>query len=125
MEQETFDKECSICGYHIYQTIWAATIGEELLCEREPHNASDRYAVAVVKDTAVVGHLPRNISRAARCSIYEVEVFGVEFVDTESTQRTYHKEEWRSPACCYARPKEIKKLLKFSSSSLFPMCNNE
>ena len=30
----------------IYSAIWEAGIGEELPCEREPHNAGDRYAVA-------------------------------------------------------------------------------
>jgi hypothetical protein len=35
------------------------------VCEREPYNPSDRYAVAVVKNRTVIGHLPRTISRIA------------------------------------------------------------
>ena len=37
--------------------------GEMLTCEREPDNASDRYAVAVKKGGTVVGHLPRKLTR--------------------------------------------------------------
>ena len=29
---ENFEKECVICGYHVYKEIWEATIGEELDC---------------------------------------------------------------------------------------------
>ena len=31
----------------MYKELWAAGLGEVLTCEREPDNASDRYAVAV------------------------------------------------------------------------------
>ena len=50
---------CYVRGYHVYQAIWVAAVGEELACEREPTNISDRYAVAVVKDGIIIGHLPR------------------------------------------------------------------
>ena len=43
-------------------------MGEELACEREPTNTSDRYAVAVVKDGVIIGHLPRKISNI--CSLF-------------------------------------------------------
>ena len=49
-------------GYHVYERIWSTTIGEELLCEREMDNERDRYAVAVIKDGVIIGHLPRKIS---------------------------------------------------------------
>ena len=32
-------------GYHVYQRIWDAAIGEVLDCDREPDNAVDHYAV--------------------------------------------------------------------------------
>lgn len=66
MEYE-FSLPSSVRGYHIYQEIWKPTIGEELTCTREPRNAVDRYAVAVVKENGrertVVGHLPGKISK--------------------------------------------------------------
>ena len=40
-----------------------------MLCEREPGNVVDRYAMAVKKDSDVtIGHLPRKIS--IMCSIF-------------------------------------------------------
>ena len=32
--------------------------GEVFICEREPNNASDRYAIAVKRKGTIVGHLP-------------------------------------------------------------------
>ena len=53
----------AVGGDHIYQEEWEAAIGEELQCEREKKHAKDPYAVAVVRENVVVGHLPRKISR--------------------------------------------------------------
>ena len=36
-------------GYHIYKEIWYATVGEVLVCEREPNNFQDKYTIAVKK----------------------------------------------------------------------------
>ena len=63
MEEREFP--CCVRGYHIYKAIWVATIGEELGCEREPTNATDRYAVAVMKNGTIIGHLPRRISKVS------------------------------------------------------------
>ena len=52
----------------VYKELWAAGLGEVLTCEREPDNASDRYAVAVKKEGTVVGHLPRKLTRV--CSLF-------------------------------------------------------
>ena len=41
---------CCVRGYHVYKTVWAAAVGEVLICRREPTNSADRYAVAVLKD---------------------------------------------------------------------------
>ena len=46
--------ESCVCGYHTYEDIWEAAVGEELLCKREPNNMRDSYAVAVIKDDCVV-----------------------------------------------------------------------
>ena len=58
-----YKMESYVQGYHIYKDIWTAMIGEDLLCEREPFNVVDRYAVAVLKDDTIVGHIPKKISR--------------------------------------------------------------
>ena len=54
---------CCVRGYHVYKDVWAATVGEVLACRREPSNASDRYAIAVLKRGSIIGHLPRKISK--------------------------------------------------------------
>ena len=40
-----FERPCCNRGYHVYQEIWTAAVDEELVCEREPDNSHDRYAV--------------------------------------------------------------------------------
>lgn len=59
---------CCVRGYHVYQAIWTAVVGEELVCEREPTNSLDRYAVAVLKNEIIIGHLPRKTSKV--CSLF-------------------------------------------------------
>ena len=50
---ETFERELCVRGYHVYQRIWTAAVGEVLHCERVPTNSRDRYAVAVKKYSCV------------------------------------------------------------------------
>ena len=59
-----FSVEAMVRGYHV----WAAPIGEMLICEREVGNIHDTFGVASKKDSEVVGHCPRKIS--ALCSIF-------------------------------------------------------
>ena len=68
MKMETFGKESCVRGYHIYQEQWEAAIGEELECQRERGNAADAYAVSVIKEGVIIGHLPRRISRV--CTLF-------------------------------------------------------
>ena len=50
-------------GYHVYNDIWMAIVGEELECAREVSNAKDRYAVSILQGLDIVSHLSQNISR--------------------------------------------------------------
>ena len=61
---EKFFKRNCIHSYHVhvYKKVWAATAGEVLVCEREPKNSSDRYAVAVKNEGTIIEHLPRKLS---------------------------------------------------------------
>jgi len=68
MQQESFSVEAMVRGYHIYQSVWEASVGERLNCIRQVGNHSDTFAVAVVKANDTVGHLPRKISSI--CSIF-------------------------------------------------------
>ena len=38
--EKFFERNC-IRGYHVYKKVWAVTVGEVLVCEREPKNRSD------------------------------------------------------------------------------------
>ena len=64
----TFEVEAMVRGYHVYEEIWDASIGEELLCTREPTIPLDPFAVAVVKSDQNVGHVPLKISSV--CSLF-------------------------------------------------------
>ena len=55
-------------GYHVYKDVWDAVVGDELQCIRETSNRHDPFAVAVVKNMIVVGHVPRKLS--AMCSLF-------------------------------------------------------
>ena len=68
-EGEAFLSFC-ICGYHVYNDIWMAILGEELECAREVGNTKDRYAVSILQGSDIVGHLPQKISRV--CSLFQL-----------------------------------------------------
>ena len=58
----------SCVRHHVSKHFWTPTIGETLVYKREPDNPTDVYAVAVMVNSIVVGHVPRKISAA--CSLF-------------------------------------------------------
>ncbi len=58
----SFSFSSAVRGYHVYRDIWHAAEGEVLPCSRELHNLRDPFAVAIQKDSMIVGHVPRLIS---------------------------------------------------------------
>ena len=58
---EFFEVESVVQGYHIYKDVWSAAVGTTLSCQVERFNPHDSYAVAMIKDDVVVGHVPKNI----------------------------------------------------------------
>ena len=60
---DSFTLESYIRGHHVYHTIWTPIVGEVLPTKRELTNDYDRYAVAVLKDGEVVGHVPRALTK--------------------------------------------------------------
>ena len=62
-EMSELERDCVVRGYHIYKDVWIASIGETLNCVRQTGNRFDRYAVAVIKNDTIVGHLPKKLSR--------------------------------------------------------------
>ena len=57
--------ESCVRGHHIYRDVWSPSLGEVLQCRQELENTKDHYAVAVVRRSTVVGHIPRKISAAS------------------------------------------------------------
>ena len=53
-----FHFQSCVRGYHEYGEHWTAFLGEQLTCQHEVGNVTDRYAVAVKKDSGkTVGHV--------------------------------------------------------------------
>ena len=50
--------------YHIYKNLWDASVGEELPLKKDSGNEMDPYAVAVMRRSTIIGHVPRKISAA-------------------------------------------------------------
>ena len=51
-----------IRGHHIYKRIWTPVVGEELLLQRDLTNIYDIFAVGIMKDGMIVGHVPIELS---------------------------------------------------------------
>ncbi len=64
--------ETVIRGYHEYMNVWPSPqIGELLACTPEPNNPWDSYAVSIVRDAKIVGHLPYEIAHLCYFFIQE------------------------------------------------------
>lgn len=59
----SFHYQSFVRGHHVYLSEWTPTIGEVLVVRRELNNEHDQYAVAVIKEGEVVGHVPKAVSR--------------------------------------------------------------
>ena len=50
-------------SYHVYMKIWNPVDGEVLVCTRETDNPHDNYAVSIIRNSCVVGHVPLGLSK--------------------------------------------------------------
>ena len=51
-----------IRGYHAYKDCWEVEIGQVLTLQQEPTNPQDKNAIAIIKDSNVVGHMPKGLA---------------------------------------------------------------
>ncbi len=58
-----FSLNSAVRGHHVYKRVWLPSIGEELETSAEEDNPNDSFAVAVIKGSQVVGHVPWTYSR--------------------------------------------------------------
>ena len=57
-----YEEDSCIRGYHLYQAIWTAVVGECLVCQREPLNSSDRYTLASLHSpVTIIAGLPDSL----------------------------------------------------------------
>ena len=56
---ESFEIESFVKGYHAYRQAWTPIVSERLTAVQEPTNPVDKYAVCVLKNGNVVGHLEK------------------------------------------------------------------
>ena len=69
--------------------------GEVLQCTRELENTKDRYAVAVVRRSTVVGYIPRKIAAASALFLERKELFVVKSLVHSVILKIYLKVGWR------------------------------
>ena len=60
--------ESVICGHHVYKRVWTPITAEILSVITDLANRHNHFAVAVLKAGAIVGHVPKEVSRV----FYEV-----------------------------------------------------
>ena len=58
-----YEFQSYVAGCHVYKDICAPTLGKKLSTAGEPENHHDKYALKVLKENEVVGHVPRDISK--------------------------------------------------------------
>ena len=56
---KSFEITSYVMGYHEYKDRWTPVKGEMLKATMEPKNKKDKFAVAVMKNDCLVGHLPK------------------------------------------------------------------
>ena len=84
-----FSLDSMVQGFHAYQSVWEPSYGEILMCRREPNKRMDPFAVAVVKNGTIVGHVPRMIS--ASCSLFFRKRGSAIHCKITGTRRYYHR----------------------------------
>ena len=64
IKQKEYCFESFVRGYHAYMDIWTPKVDDENLCLKpESDNEHDSFAVAVLLEGKVVGHVPMNLSK--------------------------------------------------------------
>ena len=56
-----FEFQSYVTEHHVYKDIWTTTLNEKLSTATEPQNHHNKYAVKVLKENKVIGHVPRDI----------------------------------------------------------------
>ena len=60
---ESFQCASFVRGHHVYHTSWTPWTGEVLVLKIEVHNEHDHFALAIIKDGEVIGHVPHVLNK--------------------------------------------------------------
>ena len=64
IKEKQFNLDSFVRGYHAYMDIWVPKVGDKnLSLKLESENLHDKYAVAVLSEGRVFGHVPKNLSK--------------------------------------------------------------
>ena len=64
IKQKQCDLDSFVRGYHAYTGIWKPKVGNENFClKSENKNQHDKFAVDIVLEERIVGHVPKNLSK--------------------------------------------------------------
>ena len=63
-----------VCGHHVYKLVWLPVIDKQLILE-EPANSHNEFVVSVIKDSQIVGHIPKNYSQITCMVFYYTKGF--------------------------------------------------
>jgi len=106
----SFSWEMVIRGHHIYKAIWTPVINEILSLSQEHE---DPFAVSVIKDGDIVGHVPREVSRIVW---HFIEHDGI--VDCQVSGRRKHGKGLEVPCIYCFRGKSMIRKLRTSLSQV-------
>ena len=62
-DADCFTINSFVRDHHVYQSKWTPFIGQCLVIKREPDNPHDKFAVNVICEGDVLGHLSRSIPK--------------------------------------------------------------
>ena len=63
IKSNSFSFNSYLRGCHAYIKIWNPVDGALLVCTRETDNPHDNYAVSIIRNSYVVGHVPLGLSK--------------------------------------------------------------
>ena len=102
-----FDLEDCMHEPHVYQQVWPATEEESLSCKEREATESIVLLWQLGRVAILLVTFPEGCLVFVLCSCSTVGLQLVESQDTDRTQRTYHREDWKSHAFTLLGPSQI------------------
>ena len=54
--------------YHVYKSVWSPITDEQSILKKEPVNPHDEFSVAMINNSLIVGHIPKNYLQIFYCT---------------------------------------------------------